>query len=71
MRVEDETHATESLAGCALSIAGLVPAQAARAADRLQGAWVALNSAAAFNNSGNTYGNNSRLGVMLGVRHKF
>ena len=38
---------------------------------RLQGAWVALNSAAAFNNSGNTYGNNSRLGVMLGVRHKF
>ena len=38
---------------------------------RLQGAWIALNSAAAFNNSGNTYGNNSRLGVMLGVRHKF
>lgn len=38
--MEDETHATESLAGCALSIAGLVPAQAARAADRLQGAWV-------------------------------
>ena len=37
----------------------------------LQGAWIALNSGAAFNNSGNTYGNNARLGVMLGVRHKF
>jgi len=30
-----------------------------------------LDSATAFNNSGNLYGNNSRLGVMLGVRHKF
>lgn len=37
----------------------------------LQGGWIALNSAAAFNNSGNTYGNAGRLGVMLGVRHKF
>jgi predicted porin len=37
----------------------------------LQGSWVALDSATAFNNSGNLYGNNSRLGVMLGVRHKF
>ncbi|QYY27970.1 porin [Cupriavidus pinatubonensis] len=37
----------------------------------LQGAWIALNSAPAFNNSGNTYGNGSRLGVMAGVRHKF
>lgn len=37
----------------------------------LQGAWVALNSAPTFVNSGNTYGNNARLGVMLGVRHKF
>lgn len=37
----------------------------------LQGAWVALNSSPAFNNSGNTYGNGTRLGVVAGVRHKF
>ncbi|MNO07581.1 hypothetical protein D3C81_2298450 [compost metagenome] len=37
----------------------------------LQGQWIALNSGAAFVNSGNTYGNKTRLGVMAGVRHKF
>jgi predicted porin len=37
----------------------------------LQGGWIGLNSSASFNNSGNTFGNGSRLGVMLGMRHKF
>ncbi|AOZ01473.1 hypothetical protein BKK81_18795 [Cupriavidus sp. USMAHM13] len=37
----------------------------------LQGQWIALNSAPAFANSGNTYGNGTRLGVMAGMRHKF
>ena len=33
--------------------------------------WIALNGSPAFANSGNTYGNASRIGVMAGVRHKF
>jgi predicted porin len=37
----------------------------------LQGQWIALNSSPNFANSGNTYGNGTRLGVMAGVRHKF
>lgn len=37
----------------------------------LQGQWIALNSSPTFANSGNTYGNSSRIGVMAGVRHKF
>ncbi|WP_066730727.1 porin [Cupriavidus sp. D384] len=37
----------------------------------LQGQWIALNSSPNFANSGNTYGNATRLGVMAGVRHKF
>lgn len=38
---------------------------------RSRGAWIALNSAAAFASSGNTFGYGSRLGAMVGIRHKF
>lgn len=37
----------------------------------LNGAWIALNVNPNFSNPGNTFGNNSRLGVMTGIRHKF
>jgi predicted porin len=37
----------------------------------LSGAWIPLNSSPTFINSGNTFGNSTRLGVMAGIRHKF
>ncbi|WP_051591549.1 porin [Cupriavidus sp. SK-4] len=37
----------------------------------LRGEWIALSSAPTFANSGNTYGHGSRLGLMVGLRHKF
>ncbi len=38
---------------------------------QLRGAWIALNSSPNFNNSGNMFGNTTRLGAMAGIRHKF
>ncbi|TPQ39768.1 porin [Cupriavidus pinatubonensis] len=37
----------------------------------LKGGWIALNGMPAFSNSGNTFGNSTRLGMMVGLRHKF
>ncbi|EHP42377.1 RNA-directed DNA polymerase RetA [Cupriavidus basilensis OR16] len=37
----------------------------------LSGAWIPLNSSPNFNNSGNMFGNTTRLGFMAGLRHKF
>ncbi len=37
----------------------------------LKGGWIALNGMPTFANTGNTFGNSTRLGVMLGLRHKF
>lgn len=38
---------------------------------QLKGAWIALDSSPSFANSGNMYGNSTRFGAMVGVRHKF
>jgi len=70
-------HAGES--GKRLTTAGMLDYAFSKRTDvymevdytHLQGAWIALNSAPTFNNSGNTFGNGTRLGVMAGVRHKF
>ncbi|MDW3682130.1 porin [Cupriavidus sp. CV2] len=38
---------------------------------RLRGGWIALNGMPGFASAGNTFGNGSRIGLSVGVRHKF